>query len=125
MQGKPIPALLGRDPRNEDHLAAAFDILQSMAGMNVLQATADELRELGLPLSKRKPKIRVIKTGDVAVGMPYLLERGLILPGNMISKCVDCGNPVQFRPHTGLAINTHLCPFCAAEQVIKEQKRST
>src|SRR6476659_5954419 len=102
---KPIPALLGRDPRNEDHLAAAFDILQSVAGVNVLQATADELHELGLPL--KVPTIKVTKKGDIAVGMPYLLERGLILPGNMISKCLDCANPVQYRPHTGLAIKTH------------------
>ena len=120
MQAKPIPALRGRDPRNEDHLAVAFDILQSIAGMNVLQATADELHSFGPPLSDKVPTLKVVKKGDVAVGMPYLLERGLILPGNMISKCVDCGNPVQYRPHTGLAIKTHLCPFCAAERVIKD-----
>src|ERR1044071_2979399 len=116
-----IPRLLtARDPRNANHVAAALELMPPLNGFTILEQTSAEIRALGLPMPKNTKVAKKVESANVAIGMPFLLEQGLILPGNVIMTCQTCHAPVQYRPALAHTPAIHLCPFCAVDRALRD-----
>ena len=115
-----IPHIItGRNPQNHEHVVSALQLLQLLGGVAMTEKTAAETKALGLPIPKHT---KVVQAADhaVAVGMPFLLQRGLLMPDNVIMTCQTCRMPIQYRPETAHSRIRHVCVFCAADECLKE-----
>lgn len=108
---------LDRDPRNRDHLKAAYELVARLSEIYATEKTFKELAGFDIPKNvkklKRHPKVHVV------IGGFFHLDEGLQVAENVICTCADCRAPMQIRPHSNTG-NTVLCCFCYADRVLKE-----
>lgn len=116
-----IPRRLDRrDPRRDDDVAEALRIMQEIVGITVSPETRDELMAFGIRLPRSVRISKRLRADDLAIGPAFLLERGPILPDNVILTCDQCRGPIQFRPHLAYVGKKHLCIFCACDLILQD-----
>lgn len=124
MSGRHIPrALTSRDPGRDADIVAAIDALVAISAFVPIM-TRSAVADLAKAGISRPSGITVVDAPPdnmgQAIGWPYRLERGLILPDNVILHCEGCEIAVQYRPEMAHAKVRHLCPFCAADAALKD-----
>jgi hypothetical protein len=121
MQSKvPHKTLIGRDPRNDEHVRQAASIMQDHSEIHMMERAIAELRMADIPVPDSvKARKMAPRKSTMAVGGSFLLEVGLYYPDNVIRQCSVCRAPLQFRPTIGHSPAIYLCMFCAAERVLK------
>jgi hypothetical protein len=109
--------IVHRDYKNRDHIVEAFDIMKAIVGIHVTKQTAAELKSLGIEHSgiERDDK----PEEAIGVGLAYFIEIGKLLPDNILGRCLDCGQPIQYRPHFQ-NVSKLVCCFCAADRVLDD-----
>jgi len=117
---KRIPKLIGRDPRNADHIQAALAMLTELSTAIVTQQSADEIARFGGTLPKNVKIRKKHGKHDLVVCTFFFLERGLLLPDNIIVKCADCHAALEVRPLNDTRA-VKLCCFCAVDRLIAER----
>lgn len=122
--------VLDRNPHNKAHVTAAYQIVQELSGINILASTVMELALIGAvlkePLLPKRFRIRKrIRKGNWTIGAMFTLEAGLLFPDNVIRRCHNCPNALQFRPNLGHSAGTPLCVFCAADRLLKDHWANT
>ena len=108
-----------RDPNRPEDRFEALRIIQEIAGIRVLASTRDELAAVGVPLPRAVKVTKRLRADDWAIGVPFSLERGLIVSDNVILTCSECRGAIQYRPHLAHASKRHLCVFCAADKLLQ------
>lgn len=112
----PPKRILLRDPRNFEHRAEVYRVIQQYGGVHVTRRTRREIE----PIAHRFPKMTVSDDMTHAVGVAHFFfpDEGLMFPDNRISKCADCRIALQCRPH--FVVPVILCCFCAGDRLLQE-----
>jgi hypothetical protein len=118
--------LVDRDPRKQEHVAAALKLLIAVVGKPTITArTQGEMRTLlgadaddvmaGCPVTATVPSDNNV----TLLGALFFFEQGLLFPDNILVACKACKTPLQIRPESLLARDRY-CVFCATDQVLAD-----
>lgn len=108
--------LVNRDPLNAAHRKQAFTIISALSKLHIRSATARELFQNGIMLTG------VTISDEMNLGCiatHYHIEEGLMFPDNIIARCKDCRDAIQYRPHL-VGMPKIICCFCAADNILTE-----
>jgi hypothetical protein len=114
--------LVDRDPYNHQHIAAAFKLLSKLMTMSITAKAKREVQK-AIGNTAELTALSVVPTlpsDAIVVGSHFFVTQGLYFPDNIITRCIDCKAPLQFRPESMVTEN-RVCIFCATDRVIDEQ----
>ena len=94
--------------------------MHEIGKISITKKAKDELNRHGYNVSAKAIITDDIPADSIGVGAFYLLDKGLIVADNIITKCKKCCEAIQFRPHFNMHNITPLCCFCAADRILDE-----